>query len=72
MRDSERKYRRKGSGYSCKGSYMSCREVLEVKRIDCLMDSKKPHTIKYRDYYLLVLFNTYISVYLPNHSSGRY
>lgn len=44
---------RKGSRYGCRSFYMNRREVLEVKRIDCLMDSKKPHTIKYRAYYLL-------------------
>lgn len=55
MRDSERKYRRKGGGYGCKSFYVDCRGVLEVKRVDCLMDSKKPHTIKYRAYYLLVV-----------------
>ena len=56
MRDSKGKCMRKGSRYDCKSFYMDCREVLEVKRIDCLMDSKKPHTIKYRAYYLLVMF----------------
>ena len=61
MRDSERKYMRKGSRYGCKSFYMSCREELVIKRIDCLIDSKKPHTIKYRANYLFsVILNYYV------------
>ena len=62
MRDSERKYRRKGGGYGCKSFYMDCRGVLELKSIDCLMDSKKPHTVKYRAYYLLVTLLNFMCI----------